>query len=396
MIPKPICEIIGAAPTSLLRSLIFGVAVLGAVPALAADPSRPCDIETTFREKPEKYAAECHYDEAGTLKYWIFYVRPSPPHPCVGKRNWDNCMRILELRQQGSDTMVIRTLGYLEEDEPRTDPLPPHATAITGFPKIWETQKAYRGGDHPLFEPSGGFEKLARDIEATWERRRQRDVGSAWWIPEDSATRQWQYHKCVDASFGFGSGCEIYLRSKPSLEDILASHFETWVIRKIYVENSSFPPTRVDYYPGTLNLETLRLPVYRASGSLAFYWNEFWGECRAATAPGGAFDGCDASLREYISGPALAKTSARRYPNPRLAAKARAIASVADAANLFHAATLKLYAVMRPERWLNSGVDTWHLEPDDIPEGIRAEIQATERVLNEAMQRMRLLWPEFN
>ena len=69
---------------------------------------------------------------------------------------------------------------------------------------------------------------------------------------------------------------------------------------------------------------------------------------------------------------------------------------MADAANLFHAATLKLFSVMRPEKWLNTGVDTWHLEPDDIPSAIGAEIQATERDLNATVRTMASLWPEFN
>ena len=424
-------------------TIVGVVAVLAAVlfsPAMHAQRApRACTIESPqYGAEPLRYQAECFYDEAGTLLYWVFSVVSStdPANPTGGTA---------------------------------TDNAIPHRVSITGFPKVWKAQKDYRGGDFPMRRPEPGFSAIAREIERIWNER-QKTIESTWQNQEasrrsdrilnrtnppipallpnrtspflplfhqpsniegdlprsadmqqfcsnypnigscrdrlittddviraacgttpgcdvfDPIARRWRYDRCRRVT---GSSCDVYLKIPPTADDVISSYFDAWVLART-IETMDFPPARVAYYPGALNVETLRLPLYEAARSLAWHWNQAWSECWEATPAGQSFDGCGASLREYLSGSAVAKAASKRYPSRRAAVGASIVAKVIDAANQFHATTQQLPRFVKPI-W-GDRIEYNHLEPDDLPADLSADIQAAEGRLNAAVEEMRSYW----
>jgi len=173
-----------------------------------------------------------------------------------------------------------------------------------------------------------------------------------------------------------------------SVEKIIEKQFQSWVIQES-MEKMDFPPARIDYFPGALNIEALRAPLYNARNGLAVDWTLFWADCWEATPVGKNFDGCQAELRDYVVGSALEKASSKSYPTQRLAAEATVIATAIDAARRFHEATRELVPLMHPEKWPGTGVEFTHLEPDDLPPETRKAIQTADHELADAMGALR-------
>jgi hypothetical protein len=364
----------------IVLSTIFALLCL---PLNAITSHRPCTIDDdraynlSLNGKHYQYSAECYYEFSGPLTYWIFSVHFRPA-----------CETLPEL------------FGPCEP-RPSTGPesLTPHTTAITGFPAMWKIQREYQGA----FPASilQNWSKRQEQIEQDWrnreyERRNDQPIskllpnrtspflpvftrpkleayGYAFALPKHYSVKE------LEAACG-SSGCD-----QRSFGEIVAKQFQSWVLPESHLESLVFPPSRVHYLPGAINLETLRVPLYNASVELVTYWSQFWADCWETTPAGKTCDGCQAELREYIVGSALQKASSKMYPTQRLAGEARLIAQAIDAARRFHETTRDLLPLMQPEKWSTAGAESTHLELDDIPQETKTKIRIAQHELTDAI-----------
>jgi hypothetical protein len=412
----------------LVFSLVF---ILLGHPLYAGTSRRACTIDDTSNGVERHYAADCFYDDSGLLVYWIFPIRPRVVPECTtwdgkpGRRKF-----VPATREYAGGPVIIPSYESCEAI-PETDPalLPPHATAITGFPRIWKTQRAYPGRSYES-DIMENWNKRQEEIEESWRhtvnqtrssgqqavpklrpnrtspflpvfhRPADNFRGMSYFLPQgateracqqaeapgcdyvDPGVRLWKYEACRTAGV---ANCESWLSySNFTLEEVIQSQFASWVIREAGETGNDFPPRRVHQFPGELNFMTVRVPLYNASRSLVWYWNQFWERCREATPEGQTFDGCTADLRDYVRGSAYEKAQAKSYPNEGLKIEAVLIAKAIDAGRRFHEATRELVPLVDPNRW-RTGVGGTHFEPDDLPPETVKRIRAAQQELTEAL-----------
>lgn len=327
--------------------LAFGTLVfLSACPLLrAAGAPSACKIEG--------YTAECHYDSSEALAFWIFNI-PAP---------------------DGS----------------------PRSTAITGYPQLLELQKDHgpgiARGDNDFSQPPFYFTvlQLRRDIEkiklfvdgAMSDEKhidgilaKQKRISPFLPFPLTRAHlhyKDWDWTKRdeIDAT---------------TLNNKLQAQFDPW---RAWNEIGYFPPLVKHTYPGSMNLGTMRIPLFRASKELLGAWSVFWLDCWEATPMGRELTGCKADFSDYVRGAAMSKATAQSYPSERLTARARSIAAAIDSARRYHEVTLELLPYLATAKWMAAGVEPDHLEADGIPPATLERIQAADVALEAAMDEMR-------
>jgi hypothetical protein len=392
--------------TAIMLAVVLTGLFAALCPSIDAGTSHPCAIDDDFDGAQNHYQAQCFYDDSGVLIYWIFtiYRTPEPEYEYTG---WGSPVPI--------DTQKRDALGF---PIPSTGPesLPPHSTAITGFPAVWETQKKYRGL-HPRWgTPACGFD--VADIVRDWEEN-QRKIENHWHVYEfvdgriSKVLPNWtspfapvflrpsyvsseaglSQAEIVKQACGGEPGCDSLSRpDKYWMAKSIQEQFLSWSLKEIW-ETSCFPPSRTDYRPGVLNLKTIRIPLYEASKQIVGYWSSFWKDCHESTSAGNNFDGCQAELRDYVAASALEKASSKSYPTDRLAAKAMTIARAIDAGRHFHEATRELVPLLHPGKWWAAGAERDHLEPDDLPPETVKRIRVADHELSDAMATVKV---EFN
>jgi hypothetical protein len=396
---------------------------------LHADTSRrACTIDDSSSGKEQHFAADCFYDDSGRLIHWIFSVRPLVVPECT---TWDEKpgrrKHVPAVHEYAGGPVIMSAYESCEEI-PETDPalLPPPATAITGFPAVWKTQREYSASSY-WSVILDNWTKRQEEIEESWRHRVEQRTsseqafpklqpnrtspflpvfhrpadnfrGMSYYLPQgaieracqqaeapgcdyvDPGVRRWKYEGCRSAGVG---GCEYWLNAGNfSLEEVIQSQFSSWVIREALEDGDDFPPRHIYRFPGELNFKTLRVPLYNATRWLVWYWNQFWQRCWAATPEGKRFDGCAAELRDYVQGSAHEKAEAKSYPNAGLKIEAVLIARAIDSTRSFHEATRELIPLVDPNRW-QTGVDGSHFEPDELKPETVERIRAAQQVLTQ-------------
>lgn len=223
-------------------------------------------------------------------------------------------------------------------------------TVITGLPAVKARQVRYNSA-------GGGLNRLAYCMD--WKAERNSPF-----VPSGRDCGDWDLTTTLDRVF------------------------EPWTID---LESYRFPPESVRNSHGELNLRTVRIPLYDASGMLVRQWTSFWQDCLKETPPGKTFSGCQADFREYIAAGSSAGSvaSLKSYPSRSLAVRAGAIAQAVGAAQRFHEITLELVPLTL--KWKETSAESDHLEPSDLPPGIVDRLEAAERALNSALANVDLI-----
>ncbi len=307
--------------------------------------------------KIEGYTAECHYDSSGALAFWIFNIATP----------------------DGS----------------------PRSTAITGYPQLLELQKdagttIVRGASvfsKPPFYYT--VRELRYEIEKVELYVREEYLLGAEYIDQSLRNEKrispFVPFPLTRAHFkDWTKRAEI---EETTLNDKLQAQFDPWRVKsQTWNEAGYFPPWVNRTYPGSMNLETMRIPLFLSTGELLGAWSAFWLDCWDATPKGRESTGCKADFSDYVRGAAVSKATAQSYPNERLAARARAIAAAIDSARRYHETTLELLPYLDTAKWRAVDIEQDHLEPDGIPPAILARIQAADvelkAALDEVHQRM--------
>lgn len=304
---------------SLVRHALV-IALSAAYPSFAAAQAagRPCMIDD--------WHANCFYDAAGDLSYWIF-VMQNPIPGSAGK------------------------------------------TAITGFAEVKKRQDSYKSWPANradiICRDWNNQQSLIDDYLSVYLREKFKEKTPINWISPfvPQGTR-----RCDDFE----------------LRGAITKLFP-WASDDVYPEGNVFPPTNVYSTHGELNISTLRIPLYYASSGLVWRWTDFWRDCWKATPEGRSFSGCQADFGGFLASGTSAMSSAasKSYPTEALASRARAIAQVIAAAQRFHEATLVLMPHTR--KWMVNGAEGYHLEPDDLPPGMLDTVEAANRELTYAL-----------
>lgn len=329
--------------------LAFGTLVfLSASPILrAADIPGPCKIEGL--------TAECHYDTSGALAFWIFNI-PAP---------------------DGS----------------------PRSTAITGYPQLLEMQKDYGPGivrgDTDFSNPPFYYmvRELRREVDKIWLTvKNEYLLGETYidgFLAKQKRISPFLPFPLARAHFQ-GWKEESFEIDDMTLNKKLQAQFDPWRVKShVWNDIGYFPPWVKHTHPGSMNFETMRIPLFTSSKELLGAWSVFWLECWAATPRGRELTGCKADFSDYVRGAAVSKATAQSYPSEPLAARAKAIAAAIDSARRFHETTLELVPYLDTAKWRAAGVEPDHLEADDIPPATLERIRAADVELEAAMDEVR-------
>jgi len=321
---------------------------IGALVCLLASPSlRAADAPS--ESKIEGYTAACHYNASGALTFWVFNI-PAP---------------------DGS----------------------PRSTAITGYPQILEMQKdAGPGivrGDINFSNPPfyHHVRELLYEIDKLRLTMSNEYLLGAEYI-DQRLGRQERISPFVPFPLTRAHFKDWTKRDEieeATLNRKLQAQFDPWRVNsQIWNEAGYFPPWVNRTYPGSMNLETMRIPLFLSSKKLLGAWSAFWLDCWDATPKDRELSGCKADFSDYVRGAAVSKATALSYPNERLAARAKAIAAAIDSALRYHETTLELLPYVDTAKWRAAGVEQDHLEADGIPPAILGRIQAADVELEAA------------
>jgi hypothetical protein len=238
---------------------------------------------------------------------------------------------------------------------------------ITGYPEVWKIQQAYETPRQVPLDWTTSWE-----IEKEWKRN----------------NRVFGPNRASPFSPPFKSGDFIHFNT-PAVQTAMRQQFQSWVVAGTREDSFSFPPDRVTSYPGAVNFETLRIPLYVARNALISYWIAFSRDCWAATGQHHSFAGCEAQLGDYVLDAAERKASTKSYPTLAVATKAMFIARAIDAARHFHEATRELPRYFSPGKWQGTDIGFTHLELDDVSPDLLDRIRRLDHDMNTAVYRVR-------